>query len=606
MRIRKIGQTQPEGYTEEEQQRGWQLFEEREDWESEPPEQAARRYFQLWTSTKGLGANPFIRANTPIRCTVWRYRKLRFETILFDYLLKDSEGLVGSYTRAFSAIYDELSRQAETDSELEKRLEQVDALLGRGEYEEESLEKLIRQQYEEAAGLESERDVSAAEDAVKLFYGALEAYPQLQKEFLSEIVDDTYTRFSDIVKRTGGWHTGTSSAGGETRSNKLLTFFFMEDPYPYLETIPVKRDGTPYTSPEELFADYPEGNTEETALPGQALEGGEKTFDQYMVLLTPDNDPLFIRNELNPDYQHVTISVKEAQKQSDARAKLRAKVNDLQKMAIFEDIYLAKNVLSENAMGFEDREEVPGISLLHLGREGEEQFDIPEAERDVTGLEDGGLFRVPDESKGVPKHIPWPERGKEKKKFTLKKKESWMAPSKDLFAQSLQERFAQEASMPALWIDDQGKVYDSQQELEAAYAAEDVLPSEEEIKAQIEQYVVQQLTIGAPAVAPTRPSPYQPVTPTAPEVQETYEPSEYSVTEEQEELPLAARQVMRLVRVANQLDKKGFHKEATMADQLASEIVGQLFQKVRTQTKEVIRWNGMSQIVFSRHLMVRA
>lgn len=583
----KKGQTLPEGQ-DVGRPEAWewieQIPEEMEEaeaetgWNPEERERGARRFFQLWTTPKGRGYAAYIKPNVPIRCSVWRYRKLRFEGIMDEIIFKDPQGLVASYMRGFDEVYEEAMRLAEEDEDLAERMEQVNVLLGRRGMGP-GLAARIEKEREEAEEQVTLRDISAAEDAVRYFYSGLENFPALQKKFLSEVVNDRYTRFDDPKKRTGGFHTGTARAGGTMRSNRLLTFFLMKDPYPYLQSFPVKEDGSRYTA-DELRAEFPEGNTPETALDGEPRKGGKKLFSE-LGYVEPLN--IYFRNARNPDYDFMTITTAEARKQAQARSMLRDKVNDLQRLALFQGIYLAKNVL-EDSEGFEDREETPGISLHHLGAEGG-LYDIADHERDVTTLEDGGLFWVPGGE--LPKPVKKKTEEKEEKKTFkgFKKKESWQSPPKDLFAQAIFDKFAQEfESLDEMWIDDEGHEHPSMESIIDKYDREAVtgLP-EGQIKKEIEDRVLRELGASAPKPGMGMPisQPYE-VTTTAPEVQETQTPEQYEA--EEEEIPLAAKQIVRLVRVANQLDKKGLHAEAIFVDRLAGEIVNKLIQNVDQRT----------------------
>lgn len=545
----------------------WDWLEEDDTWNPEVREQASRRFFQVWNAIQGTDMEnptprtaPNLQAKAPLRCTVWRGRVRDFRKILFDLILKQPEGLLAAYERGFEEIYDDLVAQAQNkDYAAQSALEKIDAFLGRGTYRGEGARRHIQTTEQESAGKERGRNIASQRAAVEEFWGKIQHWPALQKKYLDRVVEDVWTDFS----KRGGYDTGVSKAGGELRTNRLLTFYLMKDPFPYLTSVPTIK-------PNEIT----ESNTPETAFEGKALKGAPKTIQEYTVY-KPGGLTVYVKNELNPNYDFIRPTAAEIGAGKATVNKIREKVIELQRQSMLGSAYLAANVL-EDSPAFEG---LPGISLLALGREG--TMDLSDHERDVTKLRNGGLFRVPEG--GLPEEKKYYPRLLSKKKQrpkaapAQKSEDSWEYKSRGMFSQSLIEVFGQQASMPDLWFDDHGNNYDSMEDLTAAYAKEAWDAFWPNAKKYIREIVLQDL---GPGMATPMPSNIVQMPTSVPEVQEVQEDFQKQEEEpaSEEQLPVAARHVIRLVRVAEQLDVQGFHKEADKVDDIIRGIISQLTQ----------------------------
>jgi len=541
-----------------------------ESWESETREAASRRFFQVWNKTMGIGrggserSGSSILSEVPLKCTVWRSSVRNFETILNDLIMQEKEGLIDTYTRGLEEIYPELQAQANTNPQIEQILLSVNALLGKGVYEHQSLREELKQHLEQGKEKQRARERSPAEEVVKAFYSGLKAFPALQKKFLERVVDIKYVDLEGkLGKGSGGYYTGKSYAGGTMRPNRLLTFYLMKDSYPYLKARPT-------SNPDQIVKDYPNGNTPDSPIKGKAVLGAKKTFDRVSSYTLSGNIVIYVENEQNPDYDFMSIAQNEALKQTETKKKLQQKVMDLQKQSMFENAFLAKNVL-EQSPGFEDKTIAPGISVLMLGREGE-GFDINDDERDLTKKEDGGLFWVP--KSGLPKQVEKAPQKEEKPTYRFKTES--LPPSKNLFAHSLQEIFAQEtADMSDLWVDDQGNMYDSMDDLLHEYENDAQQKGMSNAKEILEKIIEKDLTTGPKSPLPSFAPEIEP------EIADALPPEGVEVPEE--ELVLAAKHIIKLVRIANQLDNKGCHREASMVDDAARYIIERLIKDVDQQ-----------------------
>jgi hypothetical protein len=554
------------------QSEAWDWLKPDTSWEPESREQASRRFFQVWNGIQGrsmdqprLRTVPQIRANVPLRCSVWRGRVRNFRGILADLILKQSEGLLASFERGFEEIYDDLVAMASGDTAAQQMVERLDYFLGKGAYSGESLRQRLQMTVEEAAGRIKERNIAEQRAAIDKFWNALQPWPSLQKKYLDRVVEDAWTDF----EKRGGYDTGTSIAGGEMRTNRLLTFYLMKDPFPYITAVPI-------ISPKEIT----ESNTPETALEGKALKGAKKTTREFTVYAPGEGITVYVKNIPNPDYDFIRITPREVGTQQATVEKIREKVIDVQRQSMFGKAYLAANVL-EDSPAFEG---LPGISLLELGRES--TYDIADHERDVTKLKNGGLFRIPEG--GLPKEKEYyPKLLSEEKKQqkagpkTEPSGEKFQFKSRaSLFSHSLQEVFAQEVVMPDLWFDDEGNNYSSAEEIIEIYAKDawDAFwPKAKDMLRSIIEQDLGEITptpgqvVQMPAPVPEEVHEIQPV-----EDYYTLEQEEVPASEEQ--LPVAARHVIRLVRVAKLLDAKGFYKEADKVDDITRDIIAQLTQ----------------------------
>ena len=554
---------------EAQQSAAWQWLQPEEHWEAETREKASRRFFQIWNGIRGGGAHQrtesFIKPNAPLRCSVWRASVRKFDEILADLILQDKEGLLDTFIQGFEQIYPQIEAQSQSNPALKAALFELDALLGKGRYEQEGLKvDIFRMKEQEEAQEQTRQETpgarkkSPAEEVVRTFYTRLKAFPALQKKYLEAVVD---TKFIDVEGKLGkgiaGYHTGTSYAGGKQRPNKLLTFFMMKDPYPYLVSKPTK-------TPAEIMNEFPNGNQPESPMEGVAVPG-QKIFNAIQEYGLPGDATLYVQNQKNPDYDFITIDAHEAAKQADTRRKLQQKAIELQKQSMFENVYLAKNVL-QNSPGFEDKKVVPGISILALGRESG-GFDISDEERDLTQLQDGGLFWVPE--KGLPKAEQ--PRSSVQPKFIWKGKEATIPPSKNLFAQSM-EIIAQAVGIDDIWIDDKGNDYNSMEELLSKYEEQEMQEGLPRAKEAIRDILDKELSRGAKALMPV------PAPAPVPETEEVEQPVEEEVLQmpeyqEEPEMSLAAKRVIRLVRIANLLDNKGFSQEADLIDNIVRDII---------------------------------
>lgn len=556
----------------------WDWLEPDSTWEPEAREQASRRFFQVWNGVQGEQMNPekprataTLRANVPLRCTVWRGRVRRYRAILTDLILKDQDGLLAIYEKGFDEIYPDLQAMAQSgDSAAAETLKKIDTLLGRGSYKGEGVRPRLETTVEEQVGKIKGRNIAEQRAAVDQFYNELVHWPILQKKYLNKVVEDVWTDYS----KRGGYDTGTSMAGGEMRTNRLFTFYLMKDPYPYLVSIPT-------AAPETVT----ESNTPDSPLEGQAYKGASgsvtPTFDATSYFEPTEGLQIYVQNVPNPDYDFMKITPKEVGTQKATTEKIRERVTELQRQSMFGNVYLSANVFEESP-AFEG---LQGVSLLALGREG--TYDISDHERDVTKLHNGGLFRVPEgglpeEKQYYPKLLS-KEKGEQRKQKPSTKPSGgyeFRTSSRNLFAESLLETFGQEAAMPELWFDDQGNQYSSMDELMAAYdkqAWEEFQPqAQEAIREIIESDLGRAAAPGNIVQMPQAP------TEEVQEVQplEDYYHQEEEVPDSEEQLPIAARHVIRLVRVAKQLDAKGFYKEADKIDDVTRSIVIHLTQKV--------------------------
>jgi len=546
---------------EAQQPETWKWLQPEEYWEAEAREKASRRFFQVWNATRGTTGtktDSFIKADVPLRCTIWRSSVRNFDAILNDLILRDKEGLLDTFIQGLEQIYPDLEVQAKSNPRLAKTLLDVDALLGKGRYEHEGLKPGLLSKQEEEAKKEMTRKKSPAEEVVRAFYSGLSAFPALQKKYLEAVIDIKYLDVQrELGKGVAGYHTGTSQISGRLRPNKLLTFYLMKDPYPYLVSVPIE-------NPDELAIKFPNGNLPESPIEGRVVPG-RKTFDAVKQYTLSGNINIYVQSPKNPDYDFVTIDIREAGKQSEARRKLQQKVLELQKQSMFENVYLGKNILT-GSPGFEDKKLMPGISILTLGREGE-GYDINDQERDLTKLEDGGLFWVPKQ--GLPVvQTPTPEQSKPEGKgpYIWKGKEAKVPPSKNLFAQSVQTILGQATGIEDIWFDDQGNEYDSMEQILEKYDQESIESGLSQARDIIKDILHKELSRGAKISVPA------PVI----EVQEE-EPVEEEILQEkeipEEELVSAEKQVNNLVRIADLLDNKGFVKEADLIDNIIRDII---------------------------------
>jgi len=545
------------------------------NWESGLREEASHRFFQVWNSgsdtAKGVKASATISANNPLRCTVWRSSVRKFDEILSDLILRDKEGLIDTFIRGLEEVYPQLEAQAKTNPQLQEQLLQVDVLLGKGRYENQGLKTQLLNKHEEEiqrATSKGKKD-SPAEGVIISFYGALEAFPVLQKKYLEAVLDLKYIDVENVLKKgTGGHYTGsTITSQGVKRPARLLTFYLMND-LPYFASLPKE-------SMAELMKKFPEGNQPENALEGVRDPKEKKTSDPWSKYPMPNKGEarIYVQNEKNPNYDFVTFKPGEILKKDEVKRKAQQKVIELQRQSLFGNVSLASNVL-QNSPGFEDKKGMPGISLLHLGQESM-GFDIDENERDLTKLDKGGLFWVPEKGLPLRETSISPVKSKEEKddKYVFPEKEARMSPSRNLFSHSIEVVLAQIAEMKDLWFDEEGKEYDSMEQIEAKYQQDIINEGMSHLEEDLKSILESILSQGA-RVAPILKTPEIETEPVEEETEEELaDIIKMPQEEEEKEFSLAAKQVIRLVRIANLLDNKGFSQEADLIDNIVRDII---------------------------------
>jgi len=554
----------------ESQDASMKWVEDVESWESEKREKASRRFFQVWNIARGTKkTDSRIKPDVPLRCTVWRSSVRKFDEILQDLILRDKEGLMDTFIRGLEQIYPELEAQAKTNPQLQQKLLDVDAFLGKGRYEHEGLKTKLLHKQEVELEKTRERKGSPSETVIHDFYEGLKPFPNLQKKYLEAVTDIKFIDIEGKLGRgTGGHHTGTTSIQGVQRPNKLLTFFLMKDPYPYL------RAAVTNEIIAELAKKFPNGNQPEDPVK-DVPAGTKKTYADVAGYTPPGGAKIYVQNPKNPNYDFVTVNSQEAMKQDETKKKIQEKVTELQKESMFNNAYLANNVL-QNSPAFADKKQNPGIGVMHLGSE--QSYDINDEERDMTKLDKGGLFWIPE--KGLPKEEVVKEKlPKEKPTFVWKETEAQLPPSRNLFSRSIEVVLGQLVDMQDMWFDDEGNEYDSMEQVEAKYQQDAINEGTANLKEKVKDILKGILSQGpklAPAPAPVLEKPeVEPVE--VPEEKEEELADIIQMPQEEEEkeleLSLAAKHVIRLVRIANLLDKKGFSQEADLIDNIVRDII---------------------------------
>lgn len=571
------------------------------------------RFFQTWNGTDERGVVTDLAPEVPIRCTVWHMRTM-FHNRLFTELVKQ---FLPSAMRAFKEILPSLIEKAKEDPQLRSRLESVKEFLGEGErypqdiaekakykVKEKVLEKRVRERQwrEEQQAWETHRELGdpgpkpkrppqreTGAVGVKTIWNNLRAFPELQKEFIQFVSQDAYTNFQkeSAGQILRGFYQGARKSGGQYYPRRLLTFFLMQDPYPYIESIIVKPDGSRYEGAakeklQALVEDYAGKTSEENPARAAAKEGGKKTFKEWERKKSPGGLVVY-QNAPNPDYDFVRLNVDQLNNPEQIKKHVRDLVQKLKTQAMFTSpFYLAKNV-ADKAQGLKDQNENPvaGIELYMLGQE-ERGIVIPPEQRDFTKLKDGGLFHIPEG--GLPRPIESPEEKREKRKRGRPRKDRLVdehgrliiPPPTASLIDGLREVFGQEIvdeSEAGFWIDDQGEVFDTMDQLLDNRELELTKQLIEELPNMMPQLITDyfnDLPSEGAVEQPTYEEPEYEQEPAYEFYRHTQEPQ---YQEEEQPLPMAARHVMRLVRVAQSLDNKGFINEAIFIDDLVSEII---------------------------------
>jgi len=538
---------------------------------------ASKMFFQAWTTARGKGRSANIMYDEPLKITVWRSRSVDHTAFISQIM----ENMLPYYVAALRAVYPELQQQALGNSksarDLKQRLTLVDRLIGEGSYEHESLQIGVEKAWEEKERILQEKKdqggstkrLNSERDAIEAFYSGISSFPGLQQNFLEHIVEQAYTDFSKA-------HTGTTGR----YPNALLTFYMMDNPYPYLVSSPAE-----CKTQAELEEKYPDGTTEENPAPGVALADKRPTFEAFRNLA----DKWFVQNVPNPDYKPIQYGTSQfpigPKGEESLKNDVADRVSDLMEKAMFTpNFYIAKQVTSAD---FGDQ---PGIRLQDLGKEKKgivipgsalkpsESTWIPNVEeRDITSSPSGGLFtgEPPERKEKIVEEVKKKPSGKftlpkgypkiSSKESLIKTPKQQIRPSADIFSRALIETFAQTAGGD-LWIDDGGKIYDSMEQLlQQDQSGEEM--DEVAFRAAIKEAVVQDLGSGLAAPQPE-----------APEVQPTFDIVEEEDFEEENVIQLpqeqedevlapAASKIKRLVALAEQLDKQGLTKQADRVDQ---------------------------------------
>lgn len=551
-------------------------------------EAASRRFFQAFTQTRGKGVNPKITSGDPVKISVWRARIMDWDVLVRDIM----EEILPFYTKALEAVYPSLQEKAAQDPALAKRLTKLDIFLGKGRYEHEGVKDKLEHRYQEETQKELKRNTSPTKNVVKTFYASLADFPGLQEDYLKRVIKDVYTQYDSSVG-SKGFYTGTSRVGGEDRANKLLTFFLMEDPYPFLVSNPVTAEGEPYT-PDKLIEDFPEGTSQEEALQGQATN--KKTFQQFRKLKIGGVE-WYVQNERNPEYNFVSYDRNDVLPRNMAQTKrdLADKVMDLKEQAmVTPNFYLSSNVTSTP-----DLQGQPGVRLQDLGREGEgEEANIPGStgskgwqegveERDVTQSPTGGLFYIPEGGLPQPKEEAPARETKRRegpRKFKLSETEGFFkAPTANIKSSIADEALltvlAQEGA-DDVWIDDKGNTYDSIDQLLERYERDAIAQIDDVLPTLLAEAIQADLAGGQPI--PDEVAPEQPDIEVQDDDIEDSEPDNITQLpvqqEEEQELAPAAAQIKRLVALASELDEQGLTEQANQIDLIVQNVLDNLSQ----------------------------
>lgn len=526
---------------------------------------AARRFFQVWNKKKGRGASKDVIADEPLRCTIWRDRAMNYEKLLQD-LLTDA---IPAYASALQQVYPELQKAAETNPELERRLKIVERITGtreplvpemKGEWEHETQKLEL-----EPAG----KTIQPATKIVsKYFYKTLEAVPALQQKFVELAAKEIYTNYE---AGAGGYWAGQTT---KKEPRKLLTFFLMSDPYPYLRSEPLRPDGSTYTkeTKEELCNDWGGKTSEENPAPGKSM--GKKVSTPFASYKCP-NGSVIVRNAENPDYDFAVLTGPEARDPKLQKEKVSELLSKTRTAALFDPtFFLGKNVFQSPLTGISDK----GVSLYGLAN-----AKIDESDRDLTKLPDAGLFWVP--KRGLPKSL---SAAPEEKINVTPGGKFQLPPKQQTLTSGLIEVFGQSTEDGGIWVDDEGKMYDTMQELLSVYDEKNKLAIETVLPNAIEAMIRDDLE---GAVLPDAPMYDVEEEPEAEEVEEVEEPEAeilypWQETEDEEEeelaaLPLAAQKIERLIRLANTLDSKGHCEEANVVDEVIKGLVEQMTRQNR-------------------------
>lgn len=577
---RKVAQSKP---SEEELRKV--VFEKSPKWgpaRSEVAYEAWRKYFQVWNAERRIGGHlkrtQKLQEGYPLKCTVWRYRIPDWQRIFRDVIQKEiGEYYISAIKEQYPKFVQELREAGD-----ERKIVQLKSLVGAG------AELGVIPRVTEKA----RQSGTKLADAFREFYKGLGGFPHLQKLFLQEVIKDIYVDYSKpSTTKIKGYYTGKAPTAGPKGHRDLFTFFLMENPYPYVRTVPAGFNKATLLS--DLREKYPEGVGPENPLPAGEMFTGPSalTFQTVHAIRDKQNPNVrwFIETVKNPDYDFMvpTENDLDAESIDQYQQMLRDKVEDLQRSAITTPgFFLAKNVLEESK-GFGKFE---GVRLLDLGMEtptGGKR--ISPDERDVTKLRgrDYGLFYIPGE--GVPKEKPI---GGGTPTITVSKRQLDLR-----VVQAFLETQAQETQTESgIWFDDEGVVHDSQEELAKKYDEESL---NEFIASQLEPLVTEIVqTDLETGVAPTPAEEPEPeleeeevkepeleeeleeeIQPEEPELEVVPQWTPWGFETEEVPLPLAAKVVERLTKMADQLDKQGKSNEADRLDKIASRLVEKMINR---------------------------
>ena len=530
-----------------------------ERWDPKEGFESARRFFQVWNKKRGTKrASKRILADEPLRCTIWRDRAMDYEKLLQDLIAE----ALPAYGKALEQVLPELERAAESNPELKRKIAVIQDIIS-GQTGKRLKEDWEHERYK----LEQEPKEKKIQPATKLvaqyYYKALEAVPALQKKFVELVAKDIYTNFE---AGAGGYWAGYTT---QKEARRLLTFFLMQDPYPYFRSEPLRPNGEKYTKETvgELCSDWGGGkSSEENPAPGRALS--KKVATPFTTYKCP-NGGAVVKNSENSGYNFAALTGPEAgdpKLQGEKLAEILAKTRTA---ALFDPTFaLAKNVFKSPDTNYKDK----GITLNRLV-----SARIDESDRDVTELQDGGLFWVP--KGGLPKPMKGPDESVKVQpsgKFQL-------PPKEQNLADGLKQVFGQEASSEesGTWIDDQGKAYASMEQLLAAYdkereeAAEQILPKSiaEAVRDDLEGAIIPEAPMYDIEEEESETRPVE-----EDEEEKIIYPWDQQEEEEEElvALPLAAQKIQQLIRLANTLDSKGLSEQANVVDEVIRGLVDKM------------------------------
>lgn len=544
-------------YTPEEAKK-W-ILESGERWDPKTSLEAARKFYQVWNKKKGRGASRTLLPNEPLKCTIWRDRAMDYERLIQDLIHE----ALPSYAAALNEVYDELKEIAKTDSSVARKLRIVDKILygdivGVKRYPLADWLDVEHKYEEEKLFYEPKQKKMqpAAKIIPKYYFEILESVPGLQQKFIELIAKDLYTNYK---AGAGGYWAGQTTTGEPRR---LLTFYLMEDPYPYFRTNPVRPDGTPYTkeTKPEVCADWGGKTSVENPAPiGKATS--KKVTIPYTTYTFPTCE-VIVKNDENPSYDFAKLSHEEIDDPKLQKERVADIVDRTRQASLFDPgFHIGKNVFQNPETHYENR----GIKLTHLP-----YVNIHPSDRDLTKLPEGGLFRVPPQ--GLPAEKPTFKKTMPSGKFRL-------PPEQATLSHGLLEVFGQEGELEegGIWIDDQGRAYDTVDELLATYEAEREELLDQQLPEMLKGAIIEDLEGEALPEVADETSVYEveEEEPVEDKIQQM-DVEDWEVQEEEQTLPLAAKKIERLVQVANELDNKGLTKQANIVDGIIKDLFEQM------------------------------